>query len=91
MNAGINSDFQLCSDAIRGGNQDGIGETGGFRIKQTAETAQPANYSRPIRGTRKRLDPFYKLRTGIDIDAGIFVTGSVNDCDAPNEFDNIDG
>jgi len=67
---GLDRDLDLGAHAIGGGDQDGIGETGGLEIEQAAEAADLGVCARASRPAHERLDQFHHAVAGIDIDTG---------------------
>ena len=77
MQAGFDGDFDLCSNAVIGCDQNRIGETCRLKVKQPAK---PANF--PIRaGTARRadcgLDPLNHQIAGIDVNARVGIGQAV--------------
>jgi hypothetical protein len=71
--AGFDGDPELGADAIVGGDEDGIGETGGFQIEQAAETADLAIGAGTARGAHGGLDGLDKGVARVYVDAGLLV------------------
>jgi hypothetical protein len=90
VQAGFDGQFQLRADAIGGGDQQGIAETGGFQVEKCAESAQGRVGPRTCGGTSERLDRFDKGITCIDVDAGFLIGAMVLNGDFP-VFDRLEG
>jgi hypothetical protein len=71
VNAGLDGDFQLGADAIRGGDEHGIGKPGGFQVEQRAKAAQPADDAGAGRRLGQRLDRLDQRIPRLDINPGI--------------------
>ena len=77
MLVGIDGDLQLGADAVIGGNQDRILETGRLQVEQAAEAADLAIGARTARRAHMRLDLFHQKISGVDIHTCIAVGQTV--------------
>ncbi len=69
VNAALDGDFHLGADAVIGGDEDGVGESGGLEVEQPAETADFRVCAAPPRRAHQRLDQIDHPRAGVDVDA----------------------
>ncbi|CEG08241.1 hypothetical protein BN961_01655 [Afipia felis] len=69
MDAGLDRDFQLGSDAVRGGDQHRIAKTGPLEVEQAAEAADLGIRAGAGGRANHRLDEVDQPVTGIDINA----------------------
>ena len=69
MQAGFDRNLDLGSDAVGGGDQDGILEAGRLEVKQAAESADLGVGPGPGRGAHHRLDQVDQAVARVDIDA----------------------
>lgn len=76
--AGIDGDFKFGADTIRGGDQYGIGETGGPKIEKPAKAAQCAVGARARGAFCQRFDRLDQGIAGIDVDTRILVGQAVS-------------
>jgi hypothetical protein len=72
---GFDRDFHLGADAVGGGDQDRVGETGRFEIEQRAEAAEIDVGAGPGRRFGLRLDGFDERSAGVDINTGVLIRG----------------
>ena len=68
--AGLDRELQLGADAVRGGDDDGVGEARGREVEQGGEPADAAHPARARGRPRERLNELDQRLTGVDIDAG---------------------
>ena len=73
MMAGGLGHQHLGADAVRAGDQQGIGETGRLDVEQRPETAQARDHAGPGRRLRQPPDGLDEGGAGIDIDPGLLV------------------
>jgi hypothetical protein len=71
---GFDRDFYLGADAVGGGNQNRVGETGGFEIEQRAKAAEIDVCAGPRRGLGLRLDGFDECGAGVDINTCVLIS-----------------
>ncbi|MHC2800765.1 hypothetical protein ACVMII_000511 [Bradyrhizobium diazoefficiens] len=69
MQAGFDRDLDLGSDAVGGGDQDGIPKTGRLEVEQAAEAADLGVGAGPRGGAHHRLDQIDQAVARVDIDA----------------------
>src|SRR6185312_12985808 len=70
VTAGVLRDLQLGADAVRGRNQNRIGEARRLQVEERAETAEARRRAGAGSGARQRLDRFDQGVARVDIDAG---------------------
>ncbi len=73
----VDGDFKLRADAVCGGHQHRIGETGSLQIEQSAETAQIRIRAGAPRRLRSGCDSVDEFLAGVDVDTGFFISEAV--------------
>ena len=73
VQAGLDRDLDLGTDAVGRSNQHRIDKARGLQIEQSAKSADFSVCTRPRGGTYHRLDQVDQTVAGIDVDAGIRV------------------
>ena len=68
--AGVDGQPQFGADAVGGGDQHGVAESGRFRVEQGAEAADAAEQAGPGGGPGQRLDALDQGVAGVDVHAG---------------------
>src|SRR3569623_1111577 len=71
--AGVDGDLEFGADAVVGGYQDWIDETGRLEVEQPPETPDFGIGARSARRPNRRLDGLYQGISGIDVDARMLV------------------
>ena len=79
MAGGFDRDLDLGADAVGRGDQDRVGEAGGFEIEQPAEAADFGAGAGARRGAHQGLDQIHHAVAGIDIDAGVRVARLIHE------------
>jgi hypothetical protein len=69
--AGFNRDLQLGANAVIGGHQNRVGESGTLEIEETTETANITVRSRAGCRLDQRLDPIDQGIASVDVDPGV--------------------
>ena len=70
MARSLDGDLDLGAYAVGGGDEDGIGKTGGLEIEQAAEAADLGVRTGARGPAQQRLDQFHHAIAGVDIDTG---------------------
>jgi len=71
---GGDGDLQLGADAVVGGDQQGVAESGRLEVEEAAKTAEPRVGAAAGGRAGQRLDSLDQGIAGIDVDAGILVS-----------------
>jgi hypothetical protein len=74
---GFDGDLQLGSDAVIGGDKDGVGKAGRLEVEQPAETADFAVGAGPARRAHHRLDFLDEQIAGVYVDASLGIGETV--------------
>ena len=70
VDAGLDGDLHLGADAVIGGDEDRVLETGRLEIEQAAEAADLRVGAGPPGGAHEGLDRVHHGVAGVDVDAG---------------------
>ncbi len=71
--AALDRDLHLGADAVVGGDEDRIDESGRLEIEKATKAAEFGIRSRTTRRARHGLDPIHETVADVDVDAGVGV------------------
>jgi hypothetical protein len=75
--SGLDRDLELGSDAVGGGDEDGVPIARRLQVEECAEPAEPGVAACARRRAGQRLDRLDQRVAGVDIDSGFLVAPAV--------------